>query len=88
MKTLCNTLMPVYMHMKNQWTIQPQHVRIAFRKQGVHILDDECIRLPEKPISGPNLELEGKDFVVTVTVSILTVHIHYQIFQIASFSFV
>lgn len=80
--------MPVYMHMKNQWTIQPQHVRIAFRKQGVHILDDECIRLPEKPISGPNLELEGKDFVVTVTVSILTVHIHYQIFQIASFSFV
>lgn len=51
------------------WTIEPWHIRVSMRKMNVHVLKDESIEIPEKSISGPDLTLEGKSFVVYITVS-------------------
>lgn len=60
----------VFMSMHEPWTIQPWHIRVMLRQNGVHMLSDNSVKLPEKPINGPNLELEGKDFAVTIIVGI------------------
>lgn len=57
------------MNMHEPWTIEQWHIRVTFRLNGVHILSDDCIELPENSINGPNLNLEGKDFAVHVTVN-------------------
>lgn len=51
------------------WTIEPWHIRVSLRKMNVHVLNDDSIELPEQPISGPDPTLEGKSFVVYITVS-------------------
>lgn len=56
------------MNKENAWNLEPWHVRCAFRKAGVHI-PESAITMPDNPISGPDLALEGKEFYVTVTVS-------------------
>lgn len=60
--------LPVFMNMHEPWTVEPWHIRVNFRLNGIQIMDDDCVELPNKP-SGPNLDLEGKDFVAYVTVS-------------------
>ena len=49
------------------WTIEKWHVRSSFRRGGFWVPDD-AITMPEREISGPNMELEKKVFLVTVTV--------------------
>lgn len=53
--------------MENPWTIEKWHVRSAFRRSGFWV-PDHAIAMNGKTISGPNLELEKKIFLVTVTV--------------------
>jgi len=60
----------VSMNKDEPWTIEPWHIRVSLRKMNVHILNDNSIELPEQPISGPDLTLEGKSFVVYITVSL------------------
>ena len=60
-------MLAIVMNKESEWTLEPWHVRVAFRKAGI-VVPEEAITLPEKKISGPDLNLEGKDFVVTVTV--------------------
>ncbi|XP_015185013.1 PREDICTED: 39S ribosomal protein L9, mitochondrial [Polistes dominula] len=50
------------------WTLEKWHIRVAFRKALFHV-PEEAITLPEKPISGPDLSIEGKQFYVTVTIN-------------------
>lgn len=57
-----------FMNMKNPWTIEKWHARVAFRQGGI-ILDEECIELPERPITGPDPDKEGKHFVATVIIN-------------------
>jgi large subunit ribosomal protein L9 len=57
------------MNKDNPWTIEPWHIRVSLRKMNVHVLNDDSIKLPDQPISGPDLTLEGKSFVVFITVS-------------------
>lgn len=59
----------VYMNMHEPWTIEPWHIQTNYRLAGVHVLHEDCIKLPETPITGPNMNLEGKDFVIHVVVS-------------------
>jgi len=59
----------VSMNKDEPWTIEPWHIRVSLRKMNVHVLSDESIELPKHPISGPDLTLEGKSFVVYITVS-------------------
>lgn len=69
MKMLRSMTLSVYLNMHEPWTIEPWHIRVMLRQRGFHVLDDSCIKLPDKLIKGPNLEWEGKDFVVTVTIN-------------------
>lgn len=57
------------MNMDEPWTMERWHIRATYRLAGVQILSDDCIELPDKPISGPNMDWEGKDFVVHIIVS-------------------
>lgn len=67
-KTLSRMLLSVVMNKETPWTLQPWHVKASFRKCGYNV-PEEAITLPEKPISGPNLDLESKEFFVTVTIN-------------------
>lgn len=68
MKLLKNKVISVHMDMHEPWTIEPWHIRANFRLAGVQVLSEDFLELPEKPINGPNLSLEGKDFAIFVTV--------------------
>lgn len=65
---LQNTNVIVLMNKDVPWTIEPWHVRMSFRKAGIHVPEDNIL-LPEEPICGPNMELENKFFEVTVTIN-------------------
>ncbi|XP_014479732.1 PREDICTED: 39S ribosomal protein L9, mitochondrial [Dinoponera quadriceps] len=50
------------------WTLEKWHIKANFRKSGIHA-PEETITMPERPISGPNPDLEGKEFYVTLTIN-------------------
>jgi large subunit ribosomal protein L9 len=50
------------------WTLEKWHVRTNFRKAGI-IVPTDAITMPEKSISGPNLDIDGKEFYVTLTLN-------------------
>lgn len=50
------------------WTLEKWHVRTSFRKTGIFVPED-TIMMPERPISGPNLDVEGKEFYITLTIN-------------------
>lgn len=52
----------------NEWTLEPWHLRVAFRRAGIWA-PDYAIELPNKPIHGPNPNVDEKDFLALVTVS-------------------
>jgi large subunit ribosomal protein L9 len=56
------------MNAEEQWTLEPWHVRAAFRKAHVNV-PEHTFSLPQEKITGPDMELEGKEFYITVTVS-------------------
>ncbi|KAK7867924.1 hypothetical protein R5R35_005276 [Gryllus longicercus] len=65
---LSRQILAVVMNLETEWTLQPWHLRISFRKAGF-IVPEYAIELPEEPIKGPNLDLEGKEFKITVTIN-------------------
>ncbi|XP_015793385.1 39S ribosomal protein L9, mitochondrial-like [Tetranychus urticae] len=58
----------VTMSSDTSWTIEPWHIRVACRRIGL-VVPEYAIKLPDKPISGPNLDYEMKDFVIQITVN-------------------
>ena len=50
------------------WTLEKWHIKANFRKIGIYMPED-VITIPPKPISGPNLDIEGKEFYVTLTIN-------------------
>lgn len=68
MNVLSSLIIGITMNKENKWVIEPWHVRAAFRKAGVHLKED-CIELPKERIEGPDMNLEGKEFFVTVTIN-------------------
>lgn len=68
MDSLLRLYLSVVMNKDHPWTLKPWHVKLAFRKCGF-IVPEEAITLPDKPISGPDMNLQDKEFFVTVTVS-------------------
>jgi len=68
-KTLAKRVINISMNLREPWTLEPWHVRVAFRKAGV-MVPESCMTLPAQPVSGPDLEgLEGREFIVTVTIN-------------------
>lgn len=68
LKTFQQCCLPVNMSVENPWVIEKWHIRANFRKIGIYV-PDEAITMPEKQISGPNLDFEGKEFYVIVTIN-------------------
>ncbi|XP_012275793.1 39S ribosomal protein L9, mitochondrial [Orussus abietinus] len=58
----------VHMSLDNPWTLEKWHVKSAFRKTSF-VVPEDAITLPEKQISGPDLSIDDKEFVVTVTIN-------------------
>jgi large subunit ribosomal protein L9 len=65
---LSKFILNVSMNKEQSWTLEPWHVRAAFRRAHV-IVPDSAITMPEYPITGPDMNLEGKEFFVTLTVA-------------------
>ena len=68
LKTLSRCCLYVNMSIENPWVLERWHVRANFRKIGI-IVTDDSITMPEKEIKGPNLDIQGKEFYVTITVN-------------------
>ncbi|XP_022257120.1 39S ribosomal protein L9, mitochondrial-like [Limulus polyphemus] len=65
---LSTRLVSVSMNRENPWTLEPWHIRVAFRKVGI-IVPEEAIELPIQPISGPDMDKEDKEFAVFITIN-------------------
>lgn len=68
LNTLSHLYLYVHMSMHTPWTIEKWHIRISFQRSGF-IVPEDAITLSEKPISGPDLSLENKEFYVTVKIN-------------------
>ncbi|CAL7950035.1 unnamed protein product [Xylocopa violacea] len=68
MNLMSRLYLQMHMSMDVPWTIEKWHVRVSFRKAG-YIVPDNAITLPEKTISGPDLNIENKEFYVTVKIN-------------------
>lgn len=67
MQSLAKMTLSVVMNMESPWTIKPWHVKTSFRKCGWEV-PEKAIILPTTPIKGPDMNLEGKEFFITVMV--------------------
>ena len=66
---LSRQVLTVSMNLEQPWVLQPWHLSVAFRKAGF-VVPERCLQMPTAAIEGPDVEgLEGKEFIVTVTVS-------------------
>ncbi|KAK1132945.1 hypothetical protein K0M31_014312 [Melipona bicolor] len=65
---LSQCYLPITMSIENPWTIEKWHVRVAFRNAG-YIVPEDTITLPKKTISGPDLNIENKEFYVIVKIN-------------------
>ncbi|XP_012055340.1 PREDICTED: 39S ribosomal protein L9, mitochondrial [Atta cephalotes] len=68
MKYLSRKRISIVMSKDMPWTLEKWHIKANFRKAGIYLSED-TITMPEKPISGPNLDLQGKEFYVTITIN-------------------
>lgn len=68
MKYLSKTQIIITMSKDVPWTLEKWHIRVNFRKDGIYV-PEEAITMPEKPISGPNLDIEKKQFYITLTIN-------------------
>lgn len=62
-------VLAVCMNKFNPWVVEKWHIRAALRRSGYNVMDDNCIQLPDKPIRGPDLDLQNREFFVTITVN-------------------
>ncbi|KAK4884808.1 hypothetical protein RN001_001079 [Aquatica leii] len=67
-QVLSNKIISVVMSKDNPWTIQPWHIKTSFRKCGF-IVPEHAISIPKKPIQGPDMNLQNREFFVTVTIN-------------------
>ncbi|KRT85109.1 hypothetical protein AMK59_1334 [Oryctes borbonicus] len=65
---LSNKTISVVMNKENPWSLKPWHITTSFRKCGYHV-PENCITMPAKSIQGPNMDIESKEFFVTVTIN-------------------
>ncbi|TRY73291.1 hypothetical protein TCAL_00894 [Tigriopus californicus] len=68
MRTLLHTPLPLSLHHENPWTVTPEIVHCAFRRIQFQV-PIEVIELPDTPISGPDPDKQGKEFLIHVTIN-------------------
>uniref|UniRef100_A0A1I7UG66 Large ribosomal subunit protein bL9m n=1 Tax=Caenorhabditis tropicalis TaxID=1561998 RepID=A0A1I7UG66_9PELO len=67
-RDLQKMVVPIKVNMENQWTIDRKLVKSSLRQLGV-FLAENTIFLADKPISGPNFDIEAKLFRFYVVVN-------------------
>jgi len=67
-RELSTFILQVYMNMEEPWTLEPWHLRVAFRTANF-VVPDEAITMPIHPISGPDANVENKEFLIKVTIN-------------------
>ncbi|KAJ8670135.1 hypothetical protein QAD02_001394 [Eretmocerus hayati] len=67
-KFLSQFCLLVRMNIENPWVLEKWHIKTCFRHAKVMVPED-AITMPSHEISGPNLDNEGKEFYVTVTIN-------------------
>ena len=75
---LTRLCIPVLVSRNHPWTLEPWHVRASMRKLGLEVAEAEAVKLPENPISGPNEDLESKEFPVSLKVTIFTLKLSWR----------
>lgn len=70
MEALSSRIVQLTMSKTQPWVIEPWHISACYRKMQF-VVPPYAIEMPPKEISGPNLTLQGKEFLITITVSIL-----------------
>lgn len=68
MQVLSRYVIPVFMNPSVPWSVEKNHIHYAFRNEEFYVPED-CIELPNNSINGPDLEKEGKDFAVFITIN-------------------
>ncbi|XP_053613295.1 large ribosomal subunit protein bL9m [Plodia interpunctella] len=68
LKELSNLVLQITMSKLQPWTLQPWHVKASFRKCGF-VVPEHAIEMPSIEIKGPDLTLQEKEFLVTVTIN-------------------
>jgi len=61
-------VLDVCLNSDNPWTIQPWHIKASLRKHKTWI-EEKNIEIPGGEISGPDLDLENKEFIAVITVN-------------------
>jgi len=69
-KELSKFVLNISMNAEEPWTLEASHIRAAFRKAHVHV-PESAFTMPKEKITGPDMELEGKEFYITVTVRMI-----------------
>lgn len=62
-------VLQITMNKLQPWTLEPWHISASFRKSGF-IVPEHAIEMPPVQIKGPDLSLQDKEFLITVTVSL------------------
>jgi len=61
-------VLDVCLNTDNPWTIQPWHIKASLRKHKTWI-EEKNIEIPGGEITGPDLDLENKEFIAVITVN-------------------
>lgn len=67
-RELSKFILYVHMNLEEPWTLEPWHLRVAFRT-ACFIVPEDVITMPRHPISGPDINLDNKEFSVKVTIN-------------------
>jgi len=65
---LSKTVIKIPMNVEEPWTLEPWHVRTAFRLTGIQV-PETAIKMPQDPVSGPLKPKEKCEFKVEVTIN-------------------
>ncbi|CAH0551540.1 unnamed protein product [Brassicogethes aeneus] len=67
-RSLSGIMLSVVMNKDTHWSLKPWHIKVSFRKCG-YIVPEHAIIMPEQEIKGPNMDLENREFFVTVKIN-------------------
>ncbi|CAD0203914.1 unnamed protein product [Chrysodeixis includens] len=65
---LSKLVLQITMNKLQPWTLEPWHISASFRKSGF-IVPEHAIEMPPVQIKGPDLSLQDKEFLITVTIN-------------------
>lgn len=59
----------VPLNFHNPWTLEKYHIRAALRRRGIWATEEAFVKMPKRPIVGPNRDMHGRCFTVTLLIN-------------------